>query len=255
MTVTSPAEAPALGVTTTVQNAGTADRARPETVRRCRLRHCKTPSHPGRPNRVCQTGQPQPRFERLCDVGWSTRAGARTPAQELGGGPDAAALRDAGVDALFRHHYAGLLRLAYCLLGDRARAEDVVQDAFISIYAHWDGLREAGSALAYLRSAVIFRSRSRLRERFREVTRGDLVFVEAERRSSEDEALAAEENERLAAAVRTLPRRQREVVVCRYYLELSVAETAGLLEISDGSVKRHAHRGIEQLNARMGGAS
>lgn len=55
MTVTSPAEAPALGVTTTVLNAGTADRARPETVRRCRLRHCKTPSYPGRPNRVCQT--------------------------------------------------------------------------------------------------------------------------------------------------------------------------------------------------------
>ena len=204
---------------------------------------------------VRQTGQPRPRFDGLCDVGWSTRAGGRTAAQELDSGLDTASLRDAGVDALFRDHYAGLLRLAYCLLGDRARAEDAVQDAFMSIYSHWEGLREAGSALAYLRSAVIYRSRSRLRERFREVTRGDLVLVEAEQRSSEDEALAAEENGRLAAAVRALPRRQREVLVCRYYLELSVAETAGLLDITDGSVKRHAHRGIEQLNARMGGAS
>lgn len=164
------------------------------------------------------------------------------------------ATRDAGVDALFRDHYAGLLRLAYCLLGDRARAEDVVQDAFISIYSHWDGLREAGSALAYLRSAVIYRSRSRLRERFRELTRGDLVSVLGEQRSSEDEVLDADRNERLANAVRELPRRQREVLVCRYYLELSVAETAQLLDITDGSVKRHAHRGIEQLSVRMGGA-
>ena len=129
-----------------------------------------------------------------------------------------------------------------------------MQDAFISIYAHWEGLRDAGSAVAYLRSAVIYRSRSRLRERYREVTKGDLV-VEAGQCRPEDEALAAEENERLAAAVRRLPRRQREVLVCRYYLELSVAETAGLLDITGGSVKRHAHRGIEQLNARMGDVS
>lgn len=56
---------------------------------------------------------------------------------------------------------------------------------------------------------------------------------------------------RLAAAVQTLPTRQREVVVCRYYLELTVAETAELLGITSGSVKRHAHRGIEALAARV----
>lgn len=162
--------------------------------------------------------------------------------------------RDAGVDALFRRHYAELLRLAYCLVGDRARAEDAVQDAFISIHAHWGGLRDQGSALGYLRSTVIYRCRSRLRERLREAASGELESLVRSQRSSEDELLAHERGDQLAAAVRSLPRRQREVVVCRYYLELSVGETASLLDITDGSVKRHAHRGLEGLNARMGGA-
>ena len=60
------------------------------------------------------------------------------------------------------------------------------------------------------------------------------------------------ERSRLAGAVGRLPRRQREVVVCRYYLELSVAETAELLGIGPGSVKRHAHRAIEALTTRLG---
>ena len=54
------------------------------------------------------------------------------------------------------------------------------------------------------------------------------------------------------AAVQTLPTRQREVVVCRYYLELTEAETAAMLDIGLGSVKRHAHRGLARLQDRLG---
>ena len=174
-----------------------------------------------------------------------------------GASPAAVVPRDAGVDSLFRLHYAGLLRLAYCLLGDRTRAEDVVQDAFISIYRNWQGLRDHNSALPYLRSTVINRCRTRLRERVREFGSGEFEVFDGDQAApgltSEDSAIAHERHERLALAVRGLPRRQREVIVCRYYLELSVTETATLLEFSEGSVKQHAHRALRNLSVAMGG--
>jgi RNA polymerase sigma factor (sigma-70 family) len=63
--------------------------------------------------------------------------------------------------------------------------------------------------------------------------------------SLRDEAL------RLVAAIRSLPLRQREAVVCRYYLDLTEAQTAALLEIGVGSVKRHAHRALAKLHDQM----
>jgi RNA polymerase sigma-70 factor (sigma-E family) len=165
--------------------------------------------------------------------------------------------RDEAIDVLFRAHYATMLRLAFCLLGERGPAEDAVQDAFVSAYTHWTGLRDPEAAPAYLRSAVINRCRSRLRDKLRRNTGPAMLLVdtpsitEAET-SSEDVVVARTERSRLAGAVGLLPRRQREVVVCRYYLELSVIETAELLGIGVGSVKRHAHRGVEALSQRLG---
>jgi len=155
------------------------------------------------------------------------------------------------VDRLFRLHYAELLRLGYCLLGERDAAEDAVQDAFVSLHAHWGRLEDHGAALAYLRSAVLNRCRSRVRDLVRARAprpwRADRV-VEP---SSEDHAVRDDEAVRLGAAVRTLPTRQRQVVICRYYLELSERETASLLEISTGTVKRHAHRAVQALATRL----
>ena len=77
-----------------------------------------------------------------------------------------------------------------------------------------------------------------------------LLLIESVTPSSEEAVVASDESARLAEAVRALPRRQREVVVCRYYLDLSIADTAILLRITNGSVKRHAHRGIAALSER-----
>jgi RNA polymerase sigma factor (sigma-70 family) len=163
--------------------------------------------------------------------------------------------RDEAVDALFRAQYPGLLRLAFCLVGQRGVAEDAVQDAFVSMYAHWPALRDPDAAPAYLRSAVINRCRSRMRERARDRGRAGMILVDrtedALASSSEAIAVRHTEGSRLALAVWLLPRRQREVVTCRYYLELSVRETAELLGIGEGSVKRHAHRGVRALAAGL----
>jgi DNA-directed RNA polymerase specialized sigma24 family protein len=79
------------------------------------------------------------------------------------GRPTALADRDEMVDALFRRHCAGLVRLAMVLLGDRAEAEEVVQDAFVSLHRHWSTLRGQNAAGAYLRGAVVRGCRSRQR--------------------------------------------------------------------------------------------
>lgn len=154
--------------------------------------------------------------------------------------------REESVVLLCRTQYASLLRLAHSLVGDRGQAEDVVQDAFSSLYAHWGRLREPDAAVPYLRSAVIRGSRLVLRHRSRH-GQPPLVLIEPVTTSTEDAVVASDERARLAAAVRALPRRQREVLVCRYYLDLSVADTAALLRITIGSVKKHAHRGIAAL--------
>jgi RNA polymerase sigma-70 factor (sigma-E family) len=158
--------------------------------------------------------------------------------------------RDEVVEELFREEYEGLLRLAYCMVGDRCSAEDVVMDAFCSLHLHWSTLRDKASPVGYLRSAVLNRSRSRIRDLVRERTRTGWSQPPPTDTNSTS-VIAHDESHRLAEAVRGLPHRQCEVVVCRYYLELSEAETAELLGIGVGSVKRHAHRARAALSTTM----
>jgi RNA polymerase sigma-70 factor (sigma-E family) len=160
--------------------------------------------------------------------------------------------RDAVVEALFREHYPGMVRLAYCLLGDRAAAEDVAQEAFVSLHVHWNSVRDRGAVLAYVRSVVFNQCRSRQRR----LTRGRDAVAELgapeEVASSEETAVRLDELHRLGVAIRRLPSRQREVLVCRFLLGMSEAETSAELEISVGSVKQHTHRARAALQVMMG---
>ena len=160
-----------------------------------------------------------------------------------------AVVPDDALAVLFHRQYLPLVRLAACLMGDRDSAEDVVQDAFLSLQRHTSTLRDASAAEAYLRSAVVNGSRSQVRRLVRERLRRRPAAVPSA--SSEETAVERDEHARVLEAVQGLPARQREVVVCRYYLELSEAETASLLEISTGSVKRHAHRAVRAVQTRV----
>ena len=161
--------------------------------------------------------------------------------------------RDEAFGVLFRMHAAGLVRLAYCLLGEREAAEDAVQEAYLSLYRNWNGLRDHGASQAYLRAAVINRSRSGQGQMVRaRRVRQRLASVDWPTASSEAQMIAYDDACRLAAAVQALPARQRQVLVCRYYLELTELETAAMLDIGLGSVKRHAHRGLARLQDRLG---
>lgn len=154
--------------------------------------------------------------------------------------------REEVIAELFQVEYAGLVRLAYVILKDRCSAEDVVMEAFCSLHAHWFGARRKSAPLAHLRTAVLFGSRSRVRALIRERARRPPSEVGVPDPSSAG-VIARDEARVLAAGVRSLPQRQREVTVCRYYLELSDVETAELLRISVGAVKRHAYRARQAL--------
>jgi RNA polymerase sigma factor (sigma-70 family) len=160
--------------------------------------------------------------------------------------------RDEAVSVLFHRHSAELVGLAYCLLGEREAAEEVVQDAFVALHRHWRELREQAAAVGYLRVAVVNGCRSRQRRLVRAravlpVLRPSTTLVP----SSEETVVNRDEAARLAAAVRTLPTRQREVLVCRFYLELTETQTATVLQIGRTSVKTHERRGLAALTRRL----
>jgi RNA polymerase sigma-70 factor (sigma-E family) len=157
---------------------------------------------------------------------------------------------DEAVTALYHAHYTMLVRTAALLVGDVATAEDVVQDCFIAMHPAWWRLRDASKALPYLRRAVINRSRSVLRHRV--VADRHLPLLAPQLPSAEESALAGLERSSVPAALRALPIRQREVVVLRYYVDLSEAQIAAAMGISKGAVKAHAARAKQTLRAALG---
>jgi RNA polymerase sigma-70 factor (sigma-E family) len=155
-----------------------------------------------------------------------------------------------GLEPLFREHYRKLVGLARLLVDDPAQAEEVVQDAFVSLHRNWDRLRDAGAAPAWLRAAVVNGSRGRLRRLA--TARKHLRVVDPVTGGLPDEsAIAADEHRAVARALRRLPDRQRACVALRFYDDLSEAEIADVLGISTGSVKTHVHRGLAALTQAL----
>ena len=147
---------------------------------------------------------------------------------------------------LYRTHHLQMVRLARLLVDDLASAEDVVQDAFLGMHRNRAALRDSGAAVGYLRQAVVNQSRSMLRRR--RTVRAHLKVAEPEIAPPADsDVLLAEEHQQVLRAVDQLPPRQREVLVLRYWSELSEAEIATALGISKGTVKSQASRAMAAL--------
>ncbi|HET7529859.1 MAG TPA: SigE family RNA polymerase sigma factor [Mycobacteriales bacterium] len=162
---------------------------------------------------------------------------------------DGARDADEALVALYTAHYRSLVRMAALLLHDVPAAEDVVQDAFVAMHGSWRRLRDPDRALAYLRQAVINRARSRLRHLKVVDRKAPAPMPDAA--SAEHGALQALDRQHVMAALRALPHRQREVLVLRYYSDLTEAQIAEALGISPGAVKSHASRGVAALRRTL----
>jgi RNA polymerase sigma-70 factor (sigma-E family) len=153
------------------------------------------------------------------------------------------------LEDLYRTHRMRLVRLALLLVDEPATAEDVVQEAFTGLHRNWGNLRDAAAAVGYLRTAVVNGSRSVLRRRktAREYTPPHQVNA----RSAESLAMLTAEHQSVVRALSQLPPRQREVLVLRYYGDLSEAEIAEAAGISKGTVKSTASRALDALQKIM----
>jgi RNA polymerase sigma-70 factor (sigma-E family) len=155
---------------------------------------------------------------------------------------------------LYATQRLALVRLATLLVDDVPSAEDVVQDAFMALHRRQHTLRSPEAAAGYLRTSVVNGCRSALRRRRvrRRHPDAELLPTGATESAADDRLLATEEQERVLAAVRTLPRRQREVLVLRYWADLSEADIAKTLGIAVGTVKSNASRGLARLEQLLG---
>jgi RNA polymerase sigma-70 factor (sigma-E family) len=160
-----------------------------------------------------------------------------------------------------RGRWPAMVRLAYGLTGDLGHAEDVAQAAFARAYASWSRVAGTGDPDAYVRRIVINENRGRFRKRR---VAEDLVAAVPERpgrpgrsaAGTTDMADALSDSAALLSALRRLAPRQRAVIVLRYWMDMSEAETAAALSCSVGTVKSQASRALAALrgSAELAGA-
>jgi len=159
-------------------------------------------------------------------------------------------------DQVFEQEYPKVARLAFLLLGRTGEAEEVAQEAFVSLLQRWESIENPAG---FLRTAVVNRCRDIGRRRG---TRDRVL--RAVQSSSTERATGADpsgsdgpgpgpgEHDELLDALRQLDEPLRELVVLRYYLDHTVPEIAALLGIPQGTVKSRLHRAVAGLAQAMG---
>lgn len=154
------------------------------------------------------------------------------------------------LETLYTTHAPGALRLAYLMTGERALAEDLVQEAFARVIGRLGHVRDPRSFDAYVRRAVVNLSKNHFRRRA-------IERAHAARAGSEPHRVAAEpdiaERERLREALLRLPERQRAAVALRFYEDRSEGDIAAILDCAGGTVRSLIARGMATLRADLGG--
>ena len=173
----------------------------------------------------------------------TTGAGPRS-AGPAGQGPPA-------INELYHARRLSLVRLAVLMVDDLPTAEDIVQDVFAALYRrHGADLGSVADPHAYLTTGVMNAARSALRRR--RSARAYLPPRPGVVAAAEDEAIRAAGDPEVLAALGRLTVRQRQVVVLRYWSELSEQEIADTLRVSRGTVKSTASRALTVLRDLLG---
>lgn len=180
--------------------------------------------------------------EVLAMVGVAPIDGARDPEPAV---PTSDAEVDGFVEAMFREHGPGLVRMIRLFVDDRNAAEDLVQEGFIRLARSTHRIDDSRKAAAYLRSIVFNLARDHNRRGL--VSLRHRLPLDDSVASAEDEVVLSESHQEVVEALRSLPGRQRDCLILRYYDELGVDEVAAALGISRNSVKTHLTRGMRAL--------
>ena len=161
------------------------------------------------------------------------------------------ALEASSLGELYVRHAPDGIRLAFLLTGDRALAEDLVQDAFAHLVGRLRHLRDPGAFAPYLRRTIVNLATSHFRHRG--VERAYLERIAA---APTTEPAAPEElDETMHDALLRLPERQRAALVLRFYEDLSDVQTAEVLRCSSGTVRSLVSRAMKTLRTELEGVS
>ena len=145
--------------------------------------------------------------------------------------------------------YPALLAYATALTGQRATAEDLLQDAFVRVFSRSRRLDDAHHAENYVRRAIASIYMDRLRRR---VTLARALARSAERDATPDHGDRVDERDAMTAALAALPPQVRVCIVLRFYDDLAIAEIAGRLGLAVGTVKRYLSDGVARLETIVG---
>ena len=155
--------------------------------------------------------------------------------------------RDAAFTAFVELASPSLLRTAWLLTGDHHVAHDLVQAALVRTYVAWPRVR-SDSALAYARRILVNERTDRWRRHGAEVAVAALPEAASSTSSS---TAGSDDRDAVVRLLARLPEQQRRVVVLRYYVDLSEQAVADLLNLSVGTVKSTASRGLAALRAEL----
>jgi RNA polymerase sigma-70 factor (ECF subfamily) len=147
------------------------------------------------------------------------------------------------LDMLFRAHYARLVRALTLVSGSREAAADAVQEAFVKAHLHWSRIRRYDDPVGWIRRIAINRLRDDHRRSIRKQRAVDRLAAEPVTMDTHDTTHDADLQWMLAQ----LPNQQRLALALFYVDELTVAEVARAMRLSDGAVKFHLHQGRERL--------
>jgi RNA polymerase sigma-70 factor (sigma-E family) len=156
--------------------------------------------------------------------------------------------KDAEFEAYMAARQPSLLRTAYLISGDRHTAEDLVQTALAKLYLSWDKVHDRHMLDGYVRRIIVNEHNSLWRRAWkkRELSTDTLPDDRTVTHEHDDG-----QRDALWEFVQTLPRRQRAVIVLRYYEDLSEAEIAETLGVSVGTVKSQASRALAAMRSRV----
>jgi RNA polymerase sigma-70 factor (ECF subfamily) len=150
---------------------------------------------------------------------------------------------DAGYTTFFRAEFPMVVRSVYLILRDQARAEDVVQEAFIQLLANWEKVSAYERPEAWVRRVAV-------RLAMRGVRR-DRLWIRVKDRIAPPRPQVATDLD-LSEAIRRLPGNQRAAIALYYYEDRPVEEVAAILGCSEATVRVHLHRGRRRLAAFLG---
>ena len=149
--------------------------------------------------------------------------------------------------ALVRSEFRGLLGLAFALTGSWSTAEDIVQEAFVRGHQRWSKVSGYDRPGAWLRRVVINLALSHRRRGYREAR----AYLRLRNTASGDSADQVEADLEFWRAVRSLPRRQAEVVALYYWEDLSIGDVAAILQIREGTVRALLHQGRQRVASSL----